>query len=480
MNDLIQRQLLLDELEKRRCESSLAQFIKSSWHIIEPGTELVWNWHLDVLCAYLEKVADGTIKRLIINIPPGTMKSTVVSVGYHCWMWIKNPEHRFLGITNEQGLALRDALKSKAIITSNWYQSKWPLEFDASQNEKILYQNVKRGFRQSLGILSNITGKRGDTLLIDDPNDATQAESVAHRQSIIDAYDLKISSRLNDPKLSSMVLIAQRLHVEDLAGHLLKKSKTKWVKLVIPMEYEGKPAYDPVKDINRPDLVDPRTEEGELLFPERFDRETINGLKEDLGSYGCSGQFQQRPAPRGGGIVQTAWFKRYHTAPTRAPSHTLRLSIDTANKDNEINDPSVCGVWLTTEVGHYLLYVWKDKVLYPELKRKVKALIEHWKPNETLIEDKASGQQLIQDLQAETLYSIIPIDPTGHGDKVVRMSNESPAIEAGKCWLPESADWLFDYEDELEHFPKSARKDQVDMTSQFLRRMREPSEIYIG
>jgi predicted phage terminase large subunit-like protein len=480
MSNSIDYQLILDEVEKRACEKSLAQFIKSSWHIIEPGRELIWNWHLDVICAYLEKISDGTLKRLIINIPPGTMKSSVVSVGYPAWKWVKDPEHKFLGITNEQGLALRDALKSKTIITSSWYQSKWPLLFARDQNEKILYQNEKRGFRQSLGIRAGILGKRGDTMLIDDPNDSNQVESDAHRLAVQEAYDLKLSTRLNDFEKSPIVLVAQRLHIGDLSGYLLQKIKIKWTKLTIPMEYEGVPSYDPVGDIGRDDLIDPRMEEGELLFPARFNEETISRLKEDLGSYGTSGQLQQRPSPRGGGIVKLSWFHRYKEPPRRQDNHVLRISLDTANKDKEINDPSVAGVWLTTDAGHYLLDIWRDKVVYPDLKHKVISLLEKWKPNECIIEDKASGQQLIQDLTRETFYNIIPIDPTGQGDKVVRMSNESPAIESGNCWLPEKATWLFDYESELEQFPRHTYKDQVDMTSQFLRRVRQPREIYIG
>lgn len=479
-NPAVAHQLLLDEREKRNCEKSLAQFIRSSWHLIEPGTPLIWNWHLDVVCAYLENVADGTLKRLIINIPPGTMKSTVVSVGYPAWKWIKDPGHRFLGITNEQGLALRDALKAKTIITSEWYQNKWPLSFSKDQNEKILYQNVERGFRQSLGIRAGIIGKRGDTMLLDDPNDSNQVESDAHRLAVQEAYDLKLSTRLNDPENSPIVLISQRLHVGDLSGHLIGKVKIKWTRLVIPMEYEGKPTYDPVADIGRSDLIDPRTKETELLFPARFNRTTLEALKEDLGSYGTSGQLQQRPSPRGGGIVKLSWFHRYKEAPRRQEHHVLRISIDTANKDKEINDPSVAGVWLTTDAGHYLLDVWVDKVIYPDLKHKVIALLEKWHPNECVIEDKASGQQLIQDLTRDTFYNIIAIDPTGQGDKIVRMSNESPAIEAGNCWLPEKAPWLFDYETELEQFPRSLHKDQVDMTSQFLRRVRTPADIFIG
>ncbi|MCK5666177.1 MAG: hypothetical protein KAI17_21955, partial [Thiotrichaceae bacterium] len=274
-----------------KCEGSLEQFTKAAWHIIEPGTKLIWNWHLSTICGYLEAFHKGDIeKRLIINIPPGTLKSILVSVMYPAWSWIDTPEKRFLTVSNEQGLATRDALRMKQVITSEWFQSKWPLNLQKDQNEKTLYANEHRGFRQALGITASNTGKRGDELILDDLIDAKHAFSDVIRQSVNDTYDQSLSTRLNDPSESGILLIMQRLHEDDIAGHLLKKVKTNWTHLSIPMRLENKPTFDAGIDIGRPELNDPRTKKGELLFPNRFTASSVDGLEEDLGEYGFAGQ----------------------------------------------------------------------------------------------------------------------------------------------------------------------------------------------
>ena len=252
-----------NELIKRECTDSLEQFTRSAWHIIEPGTELVWNWHLTTVCGYLEAFHNGDIEpRLIINIPPGTLKSILVSVMYPAWTWTKNPAKRYLTITNEQGLAIRDALRMKQIILSDWFQSKWDVQLQPDQNEKTLYANSKMGFRQSQGVTAANTGKRGDCIIMDDLVDAKHVFSEVIRKGVNDTWDQTLSTRVNDPVNSGVLLIMQRLHTDDITGHLLKKVKTKWTHLSIPMKYEGHSSFDAGKDIGRPDLNDKRTKKG--------------------------------------------------------------------------------------------------------------------------------------------------------------------------------------------------------------------------
>ena len=196
---------LNNEFEKRECEKSLEAFCKSSWHIIEPGTKLAWNWHISTVCGYLEAYSKGTInRRLIINIPPGTLKSILVSVMLPAWNWIANPEHRYLTVSNEQGLSTRDARRMKQIVTSEWFQSKWPLALEADQNEKTLFANEKRGHRQAVGVTASNTGKRGDSLILDDLIAAKDAFSDVIRDSVNLAFDQELSTRLNDPVLSGI------------------------------------------------------------------------------------------------------------------------------------------------------------------------------------------------------------------------------------------------------------------------------------
>lgn len=302
--------------EKKRLESSLAEFVKSAWHVVEPSTPLVWNWHLDTLCGYLEAVYEGRIKRLIVNIPPGTMKSLVVSVFYEAWIWTKDPGYRFLCGSNEGTLATRDSLRMRQIIESDWYKDRWgeKVALSKDQAEKTLFTNTARGHRESQGIFGKVTGKRGDMLVFDDPHDAKQTESDVTRQAVLDAYDSAWSSRRNDLMNSPIILVMQRVHHRDLVDHLMKKDQG-WVRLAIPMRYDPEVTFDAGKDIGRPELNDPRNVEGELLFPEKFPEQAVKDLEIDLGPYGAAGQLGQRPSPKGGGEFQRQWLCYYRQKP---------------------------------------------------------------------------------------------------------------------------------------------------------------------
>ena len=464
---------LLKEQEKRACERTLSSFVKSSWHLIEPGTKLEWNWHLDVLCAYLEAIADGKIKRLILNIPPGTMKSTIVSVCFPAWEWIDTPEKRVLGISNEQGLALRDAGKSKLIIASDWYQSNWPVEFDPAQNEKTLYQNLKRGTRQSLGVTARITGKRGNILLIDDPHSVTEVESDAVRKTVIDKYDQEIVSRLNNMNEDPIILIMQRIHHLDLTGHLLDLSDD-WVHVSITMEYDGSKGFDAGRDINRPDLVDPRKKDGELLFPKRFNRKTVNNLKKHLGKFGTAGQLQQRPSPKGGGILKKDyWLIWPDDAPLPACEHIF-TSWDTAYSEEDLKNNSysamtMWGVFWHEQKKRYcllLLKAWAGQVGYPKLRKKAKELDKFERLDCQLIEKKASGQSLIQDLKQSGI-KIRTYSPDR--DKVARAYSVSPMFESGQIYAPNRR-WADKVIELVSQFPNGASpsSDFTDTVTQAL------------
>ena len=462
-------------LQRREQRKSMSAFFKKAFSIVTPGANLKWNWHIDLICEYLEAAWEREIQNLIINIPPRSLKSNTVTVAFPAWGLGKEPSEKFVCASYASKLSTKHSVDTRLILESAWYRALFPDTIIAKdQNAKDKFQTTKRGHRIATSIGGTATGEGGNILINDDPINPKMAMSDAERDNANEWLDQTWSSRKDDPKTAVDITVMQRLHLLDPTGHLLEVQPDT-VHLVIPQEAES----DQVITFPRSGRIKTR-KEGELLQPDRIGPKEVAAKKLRLGSYGYSAQEQQRPSPLGGGLVQLNWFNRYDTAPKRQEHHTLRISIDTANKDKEINDPSVAGVWLTTDAGHYLIHVWKDRVVYPDLKRKVIAILDHWHPNECIIEDKASGQQLIQDLQRETYHNIIPMDPTGEGDKVVRMSNESPAIEAGNCWLPNRAEWLFEYELEMENFPNTEWKDQVDMTSQFLRRVREPDEIAVG
>jgi len=441
------RQIQLEtEWQKRQCERSLEAFCKAAWHIIEPGTPLIWNWHLSTICGYLEAFHRNELpdKRLIINIPPGTLKSILVSVMYPAWTWIKESHLRYLCITNEQGLAIRDALRMKQVITSDWFQTKWPLALKADQNEKTLYSNDKLGFRQSQGITASNTGKRGDCLLLDDLIDSKHAFSDVIRQSVNDTWDQSLSSRLNHPDKSGVLLIMQRLHEADIAGHLLKKVKSKWTVLAIPMRYEGFKTFDAGKDIGRPELNDPRTKPGELLFGNRFSERAVESLEEDLGEYGSAGQLQQRPSPLGGGIIKKHWWRVWPD--DKAIPEILHVfhSYDTAFSERDMKDAafSACtrwGIFWHEQRQKYCILalgIWFDRVAYEELRKHIKEQDKKHKPDINLIEKKATGISIIQDMKKATPGRVRAYSPGKGEDKVSRVHSVSPLIEAGMVFVP--------------------------------------------
>ena len=434
------------EIEGVMCERSLEEFTRAAWPIIEPGTELKWNWHLSTICGYLEAFHRGEIeRRLIINIPPGTLKSILVSVMYPAWVWIESPNRRFLTVTNEQGLAVRDALRMKQIITSDWFQDNWPLALQADQNEKTLFANESRGHRQSQGITGATTGKRGDYLVIDDPIDSKQAFSDVIRNAVNETYDQTLSTRLNDPDESGILLIMQRLHETDLSGHLLKKIKTKWTHLSIPMRYETIDSFDAGKDIGRPELNDPRKKKGELLFPKRFSKKAVEGLEEDLGEYGSAGQLQQRPVPSGGGILKSHWWRMWPNDKKPPNCEHVFLSYDTAFSEKDMKDAAYSamtrwGVFWNEQRERYCLIclgVWYGRVGYDELRKKAKEFEKLYEPDAHLIEKKATGISLIQDLRRAVPSKIRAYSPGKGEDKVSRGHSVSPMFESGLIYIPD-------------------------------------------
>lgn len=439
---LIRKAEILLQLEKLQCERSLAQFVRSSWHIIEPGTPLVWNWHIDTVCGYLEAFSQGTIKRLIVNIPPGTLKSIIVSVCFPAWEWIGRPDERYLCISNEQGLAIRDALRTKHIVMSEWYQRNWPLALLQDQNEKTLYINEKRGFRQSQGITAANTGKRGGRLLVDDPHDMKQIFSDVQRQSVIDTWDQSLSTRLNNPEESGILIIMQRGHEQDLTGHLMKKKTQDWKVLSIPMLYEGTPTYDSGKDIGRPELNDPRIKKGELLFPALFTKKSVLSLQEDLGEYGSAAQLQQRPSPLGGGIIKSFWFRAWPDDHPLPKCNFIFHSWDTAFDSNaaKANAYSACirfGIFFSEERDRYcilVLGVWYGRVGYDELRAKVKEFDDKFSPDANLVERKATGISLYYDLKKASRMSVSGYIP--REDKISRAHSVTPMLQSGQVYVP--------------------------------------------
>lgn len=442
-------------VERELCRRSLAEFAKRAWHVLEPGTPLKWGWALDAICTHLEAVTEGQIKRLLMNVPPGSMKSLLTGVIWPAWEWGPRDmqEMRFVGTAHSQDLAIRDNMKCRRLIQSEWYSSLWNVSLMGDQNAKTKFENSRTGFRQASSF-EGITGYRGDRVILDDPHSVSNANSAAQLASDVRLFREALPSRVNNED-SAIVIVMQRLNEADVSAEAIKLG---YVHLCIPMRFE--PARMCQTSIG---WKDPRTQTGELMFPERFGEAQVQELERTLGTYGTAGQLQQRPAPRGGGLLTESWFKYYGAL----PSLEFRfITADTAQKTGQENDYSVFQCWGRARTGHAVLIDQiRGKWEAPELLEKGRAFwVRHRDQAGSAlrgmyVEDKVSGTGLIQTLRREAI-PVIPIQR--NKDKVSRAYDAAPFIEAGNVLLPLDRPFADDLVAEAIVFPSGAHDDQLD------------------
>lgn len=449
---------------KRKPEISFREFIPLAWQVVEPGTVFVPNWHIDAIAEHLEAATRGDIRQLIINIPPRHMKSLLVSVMWPAWVWTFWPESRWLTASYALSLAIRDTVKARRIIRSDWYQEHWGHVFAMSgdQNVKSRYENTRTGYRIATSVDSAVTGEGGDFIGVDDPHNVKQVTSETTRESAEEWWDQSMTTRQNDAKVGAKVVVMQRVHESDLTGHLLKKGD--WEHLMIPAEFESKR-----KCVTGIGWADPRKQEGELLWPARVDAVQIGKLKRDLGSYGSAGQLQQRPAPAEGGIFKRHWWQFYESLPYEFDD--LILSVDCAFKDTKHSAYVVLQVWLRNGANKYLLDQTRDKLDFTGTIAAIRTICAKWPQiRAKLIEDKANGPAVINSLR-NSIAGIVPVEPDG--SKEARAHAVSPQVEAGNVYLPipDRAPWVDDFINECAEFPNSTYADQVDSMTQALSRL---------
>ncbi len=484
-------------MQAERARRSLAYFFRAGWHVLEPTTPLVDNWHVDAVCDHVQATLGDWMRRqgepdyvqrirnLLINIPPGTAKSRIVSVFAPAWMWLHWPSWRAIFLSANPRVALRDSVFCRDLLESSWYQTlfrpEWKLRPD--QNSKSLYWNTAGGIRSAFGILGRITGDRADALFIDDPHDAQEAESDALRQEVLDKWDSAIRNRVADPATSVRIGIMQRLHEADWSGHVLAKGG--WEHLCLPMEHEPSRLADPGE--NRKDSIprvtaigwtDPRTKPGELLFPARFPPDVLAEEKTNLGSRGYAGQHQQRPAPADGDLFKRGWWKFYRQAPEviAAECEELIQSWDMTFKETKDSDYVVGQVWGRKGADKFLLSQVRARMDFPTTVQSVRTVSAKWPATRAkLVEDKANGPAVIATLKS-SVAGLIPVEPDG--GKEARAHAVSPDVEAGNVYLPdpEIAPWIEDFLEEVSAFPNGAFDDQVDAMTQALRRFQARRE----
>lgn len=451
--------------EKELHRRHLSEFVKDAWHILEPSTDLKWGWALDAICEHLEAVTSGQISRLLMNVPPGTMKSLLTSVFWPAWEWgpRKAAHLKVISTAHEQTLAIRDNRKMRMLVKSPWYQERYELGLATDQDAKLYFENSDMGFRQACAFAS-ITGKRGDRVILDDPISSKHSNSDAHLKEAERAFKEDLPTRVTNDD-AAIVVIMQRLHERDTTG-IIEEMELAYEKLVIPMEFE--PERKCVTSIG---WEDPRTEDGELMFPERFGPAKVEELKKTLGDYAAAGQLQQRPTPRGGAIFKTDDLRYWEDLP---PLRWRKIYADTAQKTKEKSDYTVLQCWGAGQDGKaYLIDQVRGKFEAPELlsvakafwaKQKADILPGRGHVRSLAVEDKSSGTGLIQQLQREGLIPVEPIQRTT--DKYTRALDVAPSFASGLVMLPKDAEWLGTYRAELTSFTGdgAGHDDQVDPT----------------
>jgi len=458
------RQILLAK-EREQGRRSLVWFIRNAWPLVE-RTEYKHNWHIDLIAAHLEAVTRGELRKLIINIPPGSMKSLSVCVFWSVWQWIIHPSLAQLFTSFDISLTTRDADRVKTILTSEWFLERWghKVRIDPSEPVRDFQCYDARGqftggWRYSTSVGGKTTGRHPDVRVIDDP---TKPKGVT-KQALEDTklwWQNTMRSRARDPSTVATVLIMQRLAEEDLAGYFLSTEKD-WTHVSIPLE------FDSSRRCVTPYGMDPRKEEGESFWSERFTLEVIRAIKRETPDVATwSAQYDQNPTPPGGNVFKVEWLGADHRWTTLPDGGTWAQSWDFSFTGESSSDWVVGQVWLSVGSKHYLVDQTREKADFSRSLQLIQNVTEAWpKTVAKLVEYKANGPAIVSALENK-VSGLVKIKVSD--SKVARARAVAPLLEAGNVLLPASAPFLLELEQELLSFPRGKHDDQCDAMTQYL------------
>lgn len=455
---MIEQSLIDRELAKR----GLINFVRMAWPYVEPAQPFISNWHIEAICEHLEAIHNGELRRLVINVPPGSMKSLSCCVFYPAWEWTQAPEKKLIFSSYSERISFRDSDRTKELVGSDWYRERWGDKVKLKKRSTAKFTNTAGGFRMATTVAGGVTGEHADTQFCDDPIkpfEVTRSMHVATKalESVLTWWNDTMSTRMVNYATSARVIIMQRLHEGDLAGEMLKTLD--YEHLMLPMEYE--PARKCTTSIG---FEDPRTEEGELLFEARFPRDAVEQTKKDLGPSGAQAQLQQNPTPKDGGIFSEQHAVFYTELPDE---HMIQVqSWDCTFK--KTGTSFVAGhVWGQTRAGHYyLLHRDKKRYSFTETCTRIEhTTVRFPKAYTKLVEAKANGPAIVDSLERK-LSGLKLVEP--EGGKEARAFAMSDLWEEGKIHLPHPsiAPWVKDFMAEVIGFPSMVNDDDVDAMTQ--------------
>jgi predicted phage terminase large subunit-like protein len=462
---------LSPELYDYLLRQDLASFVERAFYELNPQAAFSPSHHIEVIASQLERCRKGGCRRLIINLPPRSLKSHSVSVAFAAWLLGHDPTVQIICASYGQDLADKHARDCRTLMASSFYRWLFPRTRLAPEKQSVEeFMTTAQGFRMSTSLGGVLTGRGADVIILDDPLKPDDALSETRRNGVNEWYDNTLVSRLNSKEHGIIILVMQRLHQDDLVGHVMNQED--WDVVSFPAIAEEDESWRIANPYGQKWF---KRKTGEVLEPNRESQATLETIRRTIGEYNFASQYQQNPMPLGGAIVKTDWLKYYE--PTQLPERFISVtqSWDTANKSGELNDFSVCTTWTVIQNYYYLLDVFRKRLNYPDLRRAVLEQAKLHRANSVVIEDKASGTQLIQDLQHEGLYMVKPYAPPPGSDKTLRLYAQTAEFESGRVLLPRSAPWLVEYVRELTTFPGSKYDDQVDSTTQALDYLRQTS-----
>jgi predicted phage terminase large subunit-like protein len=500
---LAEKEKRLIERDREELPKSLSKFIAAGWHVLNPEVPYHHNWHIDAICAHLEAVSRGDILRLQIWVPPGSMKTGTVSIFWHPWEWTMRPWLRYWSASYETRLAGRMSAQSRTLMMDEWYTDRWGERFEFIREGEHYYGNNRGGTRLATAPKSTGTGEHGHRIIVDDPIKADAADATS-RVTLDEAnnwWDGTLSTRgISIGFKHARVIVMQRLHEDDLAGHVLDIED--WTVLCLPEKFESDHPHVWRDENIHPSVKaalagtqlangDPR-QEGELLWPAHRDEQESEVLAKSLTTHRAAGQLQQRPAAREGEILKTEWW-RYYDPRIREREEWKKLghfdqvviSVDTPLKDKESSDNVAIQVWGVKGADRYLLDLWCEKMNYGKAKRTIRDAAlwasKVWRASyqSVLIENAGYGVELIVDLKRDVI-GVQKIVPGPDGNKETRAESASDALESGNYFLPGyGPPWQPAYDEHrtpqdvanfiasCARFPHGKHDDDVDAWSQF-------------
>lgn len=439
---------------------SLGLFARRAFVELNTGRTLSDNWHIDAMTTALEGAVRGRIKRLLITVPPRHLKSHLASISLPAWVHARDPGRRIITASYSSDLARKFSRDGRALVQSRWYSDTFPRSrLDPAKMTETEIQTRDRGFRFATSVGGTLTGRGGDLIIVDDAMKPEDAQSKAARTAVKEWFTGTLLSRLDDKALGAIIVVMQRLHVDDLAGFLLASGD--WHHVNIPAISDIDLTYDlgPFGIYRR--LKD------SVIDPAREPRENLEALKIEMGSTAFSAQYLQAPIPAEGQLVKWSWFGTYPSLPPSSQWLRWVISWDTAIATGSSNDYSVGIVMLETlKRDVFIVDLIRDRLESPDLVRRIRAEAQQRPGAATLIEATGSGISFVQQLQRDGGVNAVPVPAIG--SKESRLQLCAPKIEAKRVLLPEEAPWLGDLHDELVSFPSGAHDDQVDALSQGL------------